>query len=423
MSLAKRVNREEAHIRPVPLREVGECLQHALEHDSETATADAVNILISQGAYHGASDIHLEPWKEHVAVRYRIDGILHDVALLPRDVQPKLVARIKVLAELIVYRKDVPQDGRIEAEKSSCGRPMRVATIPTIKGETVALRLLGHARELYAMNALGFEPEIVEDLRDLVDRGQGTLLLTGPSSSGKTTTIYAMLNEMVAHEEQHRNIVTIEDPVEYGLDRITQIQVNPHVEFTFTSALRNVLRQDPEVIMVGEIRDQETAKIAVQAGLTGHFVISTIHSGTAAGVFTRLLDMGIEPYLVASSVCAVLAQRLVRLNCPKCRAPYKPDPILLEYLGVEKSRRKFQEGQGCDACQGIGYRSRAAIGELLTVSQAVAELVLKRPTTARLHAEAVAEGMTTLLDDGLIKAGKGATTIEELVRVLPTRQM
>jgi len=244
-------------------------------------------------------------------------------------------------------------------------------------------------------------------------------LLTGPSSSGKTTTIYALLREMMALQKSTTNIVTIEDPVEYSMDKISQIQVNPHVDFTFANALRSILRQDPEVIMVGEIRDLETAKMAVQAGLTGHFVISTIHSGTAAGVFTRLVDMGIEPFLVASSVTGVLAQRLVRLNCPECTGPYTPDPILFKHFAVDASANKYYRGKGCKACQYIGYRVRAAVGELLLVDQPVAEYVLERPTTAQLHKLAVERGLETLSDDALQKAKKGITTMEELVRVLP----
>jgi type II secretory ATPase GspE/PulE/Tfp pilus assembly ATPase PilB-like protein len=417
--MAPKTVHEDAHIRAIALEDIGKHLLNALDVEDERGSADAVNILISQGAYHGASDIHLEPWRDHMALRFRLDGILQDVALIPREYQQKIVARIKVLADLVVYRKDVPQDGRIDAVKTSCGRAMRVSTIPTIKGENTVIRLLGHAQELYALDTLGFQPEVTSRLRDIATRAQGTLLLTGPSSSGKTTTIYALLREMLQRQRHARNIVTIEDPVEYNLDKVAQIQVNPHVDFTFTTALRNILRQDPEVIMVGEIRDQETAKIAIQAGLTGHFVISTIHSGNAAGVFTRLLDMGIEPFLVASSVNGVLAQRLVRLNCPKCAKPYKADPLLVEHFGVSK-KAKLVQGAGCEECKGIGFRSRAAIGELLAVTQPLAEMVLERPTTARLHDLAVSEGMETLADDGVKKALKGITTLEELMRVLPS---
>ncbi len=406
-------------IRTIPIPQIEERMLDALENNDETGVADAVDLAVSQGAYHGASDIHLEPWAECLSIRYRIDGILQQVATIPRKYQLKFNARVKVIADLVVYRKDVPQDGRIDLEKTSSGRPMRVSSVPTVKGEKIVIRLLGDTHSLYTLDSLGFQEETVAQLRELITRSQGTLLLTGPSSSGKTTTIYALLREMMTMLKNTTNIVTIEDPVEYGMDRISQIQVNPHVDFTFTSALRAILRQDPEVIMVGEIRDRETASMAIQSGLTGHFVISTIHSGTAAGVFTRLLDMGIEPFLVASSLSGVMAQRLVRLNCPDCTAPYAPDPILLGHFGVAK-KGKYYRGKGCESCSGIGYRGRASVGELLMVTQEIAEEVLTRPTTARLHEHAVNAGMMTLADDGMEKAKRGITTVEELVRILPS---
>ena len=411
--------REHDVVRIVPLTKLRERIIEALEDNSETGVADAVDLAISQAAYHSASDIHFEPWAEYISLRYRLDGILQQVALVPREYQAKILARLKVLADMVIYRKDVPQDGRVDHEKTSCGRPMRVATIPTIKGEKVVVRLLGESPELYTLDTLGFQPDVVKAIREMITRSQGTLVLTGPSSSGKTTTIYAVLREMMTLQKNTTNIVTIEDPVEYSMDKIAQSQVNPHVDFTFATALRAILRQDPDVIMVGEIRDLETAKMAIQAGLTGHFVISTIHSGTAAGVFTRLLDMGIEPFLVASSLTGVLAQRLVRLNCPDCTTTYKPDSIILEYFGVKDKKTTYYRGEGCDACQGIGYRGRAAIGELMQVDQVIAETILQRPTTSHLHELALERGLKTLADDGLKKARKGITTFEELLRVLP----
>lgn len=410
---------EHDQVRAIPLHAAQAKIVDSLENNDDTGVADAVDLMISQGAYHAASDIHIEPWADCLSLRYRIDGILQQVAVIPLDFQAKIAARIKVLADLVVYRKDVPQDGRIDIEKVSCGRPMRISTVPTIKGEKIVIRLLGDSPDLYELDTLGFQPHVTEALREIITRSQGTLLLTGPSSSGKTTTIYALLREMMQLQKNATNIVTIEDPVEYTIDKVAQIQVNPHVDFTFANALRSILRQDPEVIMVGEIRDAETAKMAVQSGLTGHFVISTIHSGTAAGVFTRLIDMGIEPFLVASSISGVLAQRLLRLNCPDCAKPYTPDPILFRHFGHEETNGEFFRGKGCKACQGIGYRGRACVGELLMVNQAIAEYVLQRPTTAQLHRMAVDQGMETLEDDAMKKAAKGITTIEELGRVLP----
>lgn len=403
----------------VPLQQIQNTLTERLEPRDETGVSDAVDMLLSQAVYHGSSDVHLEPWSDYLSLRYRLDGILQQVAVIPREFQPKIIARIKVLADLVVYRKDVPQDGRMDREKTSCGRPMRVSVVPTIRGEKMVIRILGATRDLYHLDMLGFPDRIVEAIRNIVIRPHGTLLLTGPSSSGKTTTIYAALHEMLHLQKHTINVVTIEDPVEYAMDRISQIQVNPHADFTFATALRSILRQDPEVIMVGEIRDLETAKMAVQAGLTGHLVISTIHSGTASGVFTRLLDMGIEPFLVASSVTGVLAQRLVRLNCPDCTTPYEPEPLLLRYFGLESTPTRLYRGKGCPKCQGIGYRSRAGIGELLVADESIAEYVLERPTTAQLHEMAVSNGMIPLVEDGLEKARRGITTIEELFRVLP----
>lgn len=406
--------------RAVPLNKVQARLMEALDKPNDAGISDAVDFLICQGAYHGASDLHLEPWAEVLSLRYRIDGILQQIATIPRVQMAKIMARIKVLADLVVYRKDVPQDGRIDADKTSCGRPMRVSSVPTVKGEKIVIRLLGERQEIYTLETLGFQPKVVYGLRELVNRSQGMVLLTGPSSSGKTTTIYALLREMMDLQENTINIVTIEDPVEYTMDRISQIQVNPQVEFTFANALRSILRQDPEVIMVGEIRDTETAQIATQAGLTGHFVISTIHSGTACGVFTRLLDMGIEPFLCASSISGVMAQRLVRLNCPQCSQPADPGPVLLEHFKIKGKKGKFLRGKGCAHCQGIGYRGRASLGELLTLTPELAEHILHRPTTAQLELLAIKAGMEPLVEDGLKKALKGITSLEELVRVLPT---
>jgi len=418
MAELSQMERDQA--RAIPLNQIQTELLASLETTDESGVADAVDMIISQGAYHGCSDIHLEPWADYFSLRYRIDGILHQCAFIPKEFQPKINARIKVLADLVVYRKDVPQDGRIDFEKTSCGRPLRVSTVPTIKGEKTVIRLLGDTIEMYALDTLGFQPHVVDTLRDIITRTSGTLMLTGPSSSGKTTTIYALLREMMSLQKNTTNIVTIEDPVEYTMDRISQIQTNPHVDFTFATALRAILRQDPEIIMVGEIRDLETARMAIRAGLTGHFVISTIHSGTSSGVFTRLLDMGIEPFLVASSVTAVLAQRLIRLNCPDCTEVYTPNPGMRARFASGKKRLKFYRGTGCEACNNIGFRGRATIGELFAVDQELAEIILKQPTTSRLEEVAVKKGMETMADDGFSKACKGITTLDELIRVLPS---
>ncbi len=385
----------------------------------DSGVADAVDTAIRCAIEHRASDLHFEPWDECVSLRYRIDGMLHEVARLPVEYRDRITARIKILAKMIVYKKDMPQDGRIDADDTRAGHAMRVSTFPTVYGEKTVVRILRSDHNLFALDSLGFRREIVAGLRELISRPQGTVLLTGPSSSGKTTTIYALLRELASSRDPAPHIVTIEDPVEYRLGHIAQTQVNPHCGFTFDAALRSILRQDPEVIMVGEIRDAETARTAIQAGLTGHLVISTIHSGTAAGVFTRLLDMGIEPFLVASSVAGVLAQRLVRVNCRQCTAEYGPDATLLDRFGVTVDETRLVRGAGCDRCQGIGYRGRTAIGELLLVNEDISERVLARPRTRVLHDAAVRAGMVTLRDDGLDRVTRGLTTLDELRRVLP----
>ena len=383
-------------------------------------TVDAV---LTHAVQNRASDVHFEPWEDCVSLRYRIDGLLHEVARLPILHHARLIGRIKVVAHMLTYQKDLPQDGRIDPEATPCGKAMRVSTFPTVYGEKVVIRVLDADPNLFSIDVLGFRPEVVTALRAIIARPQGTLLLTGPASSGKTTTIYALLKEILNQRTTSAHVVTIEDPVEYRLGRVAQTEVNPHIGFTFDAALRSILRQDPEVIMLGEIRDTETARAAIQAGLTGHLVISTIHSGTAAGVFSRLLDMGVEPYLVASSVTGVLAQRLVRRNCPHCRVSYTPpDPAMAPRFGLMTPRTVFQRGNGCEACQDIGYRGRSSIGELLVVNEEIADLVLAHSRTFTIHEAALRQGMLPLAADAARCVREGTTTVEELQRVLPPPQ-
>ena len=400
----------------LPFAEIESRLR-ALLAAGEEGAIDMVDLALSQAVLHRASDLHFEPWEDCLALRFRIDGIPHTVSHLPQEEHGRIVGRIKVLARIITYQKDMPQDGRIDPEATPCGKAMRVSTFPTVYGEKVVIRLLDADPGLFSLDALGFRSETVAALRSLIAEPQGTLLLTGPASSGKTTTIYALLKEILDLRAPSAHVVTIEDPVEYRLGHAAQAQINPHAGFTFEAALRSVLRQDPEVIMLGEIRDPETARAAIQAGLTGHLVISTIHSGAAAGVFTRLLDMGIEPYLIASSVTGVLAQRLVRRNCPHCAADYEPEPALRIRFGLENAR--LRRGAGCDACQDIGYLGRVAVGELLSVDDEVANLILARSTTHTIHEAAVCAGMLPLADDAALRVREGITTVEELNRILP----
>ena len=390
-----------------------------LEAPVDTSAVDALDLAFMQAALHRASDLHFEPWDDCLALRYRIDGILHDVAYLPKAHQSRIVARLKILARIVTYQRDIPQDGRIEPEATPCGKAMRVSTFPTVNGERILVRILDPTDSPVTLGDLGFDVPLTSALRDLISRPQGTLLLTGPSSSGKTTTIYALLREILHKRSPAPHVVTIEDPVEYRLGRIAQTEVNPHAGLTFEAALRAVLRQDPEVIMLGEIRDPATAHAAIQAGLTGHLVISTIHSGTASGVFTRLIDMGVEPFLVASSVTGVLAQRLVRKVCPHCTEPTAPDERLRTQYGLAGVEGDYRRGGGCDRCEGIGYSGRTAIGELLAVDDVIAELILERTRTITIHEAALASGMTPLAQDGADRVRRGITTLDELHRVLP----
>lgn len=404
--------------RPEAFAQFQEDLLRRLEA-GETGVTDAVDAALVEAVRHGASDLHFEPWADCLSLRFRIDGLLHEVATIPKAYHPRILTRLKVLARIVVYQKDVPQDGRIDGPATPCGKGMRVSTFPTVYGEKAVVRILDTKPDLFHLDALGFREGVLGGLRAIASRPHGALLLTGPSSSGKTTTIYALLRHFMTSRESPPHIATIEDPVEYRLGRIAQTEINPALGFTFGAALRAVLRQDPEVIMVGEIRDAETAHIAIQAGLTGHLVISTIHSGTAAGVFTRLLDMGVEPFLIASSVTGVLAQRLVRVNCSDCTTLYEPQQALCARFGIADESRTFRKGMGCAQCHGIGYRGRTAIGELLMVNEEVTEGILSRARTAVLHEAACRNGMRTLEQDAVHRVMEGVTTLEEIVRVLP----
>lgn len=403
---------------PIPLLRIEKMLNGLLEL-GEQGTVLAVDSAICQAIHHRASDVHLEPWHDCLGLRYRLDGSLQRVAEIHKRHQDRLIARIKVLADLIVYQKEVPQDGRIDAHEDRLNRALRISTFPTIYGEKTVIRILDPYRGLLDTQNLGFDEDIVKSLKTLVMRPNGCLLLTGPSSSGKTTTIYALLRDVMAERDPGRNIVTIEDPVEYRLGRVAQTQISPNMNFTFESAFRSLLRQDPDVIMVGEIRDADTARTAVQAGLTGHLIISSIHSGTAAGVFTRLLDMGIEPFLIASSVTGILAQRLIRTNCEFCATPYDPPPRLLEQYLIPKRKWRFSKGIGCKKCRNIGFMGRLAIGELLTVDDAVSEMILTRAHTRKVQEAALASGMVTLIENGVSMVKNGVTTLEELRAVVP----
>jgi general secretion pathway protein E len=350
-------------------------------------------------------------------VRYRIDGILYDILSLPRKIHSALTSRVKVMASLNIAEKRLPQDGRIEIKIADRSVDIRVSTIPTSFGERVVLRLLDKTSSVLRLSDLGMDDEKVEMFNRLIKSPYGIILVTGPTGSGKTTTLYAALSSINSPEV---NIITIEDPVEYQIEGIGQIQVNPKIDLTFAQGLRSIVRQDPDVILIGEVRDRETAEIAIQSSLTGHLVFSTLHTNDAASAVTRLIDMGIEPYLVTSSVIAIIAQRLVRVLCPKCKEAYTPDEESLANLGLDKKKNGetvFYRRTGCAACMNTGYRGRSAIFEILILDDAMKRIILKTSDSNQIQDEAVRRGMATLLSNGAKKVIEGTTTIEEVFRV------
>ncbi len=375
-----------------------------------------LNTIIDEGIRQGASDIHIEPQRSGLLVRYRIDGVLHDVMKPPRDVRAALISRAKIMADLDIAERRRPQDGRIHYKSPSRTVDLRVSTLPTIFGEKVVMRILDQSTPLIGLNRLGFHSDTLRQWEQAISTPYGMILVTGPTGSGKTTTLYATLGTINSLE---KNIVTVEDPVEYQLPRINQVQVNVKAGLTFASALRSILRQDPDIVMVGEMRDRETAEIGVQAALTGHLVLSTLHTNDAASAITRLVDMGIEPFLVASSTVAILAQRLARQICPHCKIAYTPPPDALKRLGLDPQREvTLFRGQGCEECRFTGYRGRIGVFELLLMSDGIRELVVRRAPSSEIKALAVREGMQTLRDDGLEKVLSGVSTIDEILRVV-----
>ena len=388
-----------------------------LDETSDAPIIKLVNLLLSGATKDRASDIHIEPYQAIVKVRYRIDGILYDILSLPRKIHSPLVSRVKIMAKLNIAEKRLPQDGRIEIKVADRSVDIRVSTLPTAFGERVVLRLLDKTSSILMLSDLGMDGRKVGMFNRLIKSPYGIILVTGPTGSGKTTTLYAALSTINSPEV---NIITIEDPIEYQIDGIGQIQVNPKIDLTFAQGLRSIVRQDPDVILVGEIRDRETAEIAIQSSLTGHLVFSTLHTNDAASAVTRLIDMGIEPFLVTSSVIAIIAQRLVRVLCPKCKEPYTPDDESLANLGVDKGRLEKQpvyRKMGCAACMNTGYRGRSAIFEILVLDDPLKRLILKTSDSNQISDEAMKRGMTNLLQDGAQKVLEGITTIEEVFRV------
>ncbi len=374
-----------------------------------------VNLMILHALQERASDIHIEPEAEVLNIRIRVDGVLHEIPSPPKHLQSAIVSRVKILADLDIAERRVPQDGRFNLRIEGKEIDVRVSCIPTIHGENMVLRLLDVSHALLGLDQLGFPKEILERYAKLIARPYGIILVTGPTGSGKTTTLYATLAKINSVE---RNILTIEDPVEYRLPGIRQTQINPKVNLNFANALRSFLRQDPDVMMVGEIRDRETVEMAIQSALTGHLVLSTLHTNDATSAITRLVDMGIEPFLVASSVIGIVAQRLLRTICPDCREEYSPPPETLRKVGLPaKADFSFYRGKGCRKCIQTGYRGRISIFELLIPDEKIKNLILMKASAGEIKKQAHAQGMVTLKEDGIQKVRQGITTVEEVLRV------
>jgi len=372
-----------------------------------------VDLIIEDGVRKGASDIHIEPKENNVSIRLRIDGILHEGSSLPKILQEAVISRIKVLAELDIAQKRIPQDGKIRIKTAGRNIDIRVSTYPNPFGEDVVLRILDKTNALLSLQKLGFSTENLQKIHGLLNAPNGIILVTGPTGSGKTTTLYSGLNTINTPDKK---IITIEDPIEYEIPGIRQSQINPKAGFTFASGLRSILRHDPDVIMVGEIRDMETAEIAVHSALTGHLVLSTLHTNDAPSAIARLIDMGIEPYLIPSSLLGVIAQRLVRVICSQCRELYQPPPTMLEQLKLPKTTR-FYRGRGCNYCRGTGYSGRVMVSEVLILTNPLKEEILKKSSSVRLGELASKEGMITMREDGIHKCIEGITSIEEVMRV------
>ncbi|MCR4784969.1 MAG: type II secretion system ATPase GspE [bacterium] len=384
----------------------------------EAPIVRVVNLIISQAINDKASDIHIEPEVRNVKVRYRVDGVLHDVMSPPKHIQAPMVSRIKIMSNMDIAERRIPQDGKIHLRHDGREFDLRVSTVPCIHGEKVVMRILDRGSVMLGLNKLGFSEANQRMFEDIVEKPYGMILVTGPTGSGKSTTLYSCLNKL---NTGLTNIMTIEDPVEYQLPGINQVQVNPKAELTFASALRAFLRQDPDIIMVGEIRDTETAGIAVESALTGHLVLSTLHTNDAAGAISRLIEMKIEPFLVASSVIGILAQRLARTICPNCKEAYEPEPEAVRRFGLSMYSDtviNFYKGRGCDNCKMTGYKGRTGIHEILTITDRVRALILRRSSTAEIKQAAIEEGMRTMQDDALAKVLSGATSMEESLRVV-----
>lgn len=379
-----------------------------------------VGALINEAVAAEASDIHLEPSEEQFRCRFRVDGILRDRPPLPKEYQAAIISRIKIMVGMDIAEKRLPQDGRVQLNAAGRAVDLRVSTFPTLRGENVVIRVLDKERALFSLEKLGFSEETFALFSGLITKPHGILLVTGPTGSGKTSTLYAALNRL---NQAEKNIMTLEDPVEYELPLIRQSQVNLKAGLTFATGLRSMLRQDPDIILIGEIRDKETADIAIHASLTGHLVFSTLHTNDAAGATTRLVDMGVEPFLAATSLIGILAQRLVRTLCGACKAPYRPPAELMRRLGITlPPEGKLFKETGCPRCRQTGYHGRLGLFELLVPTEKIQDLIVRRAPAGVIQEEAVKSGMTTLRQDGILKLKAGVTSIAEVLRLTGEEQ-
>ena len=382
-----------------------------------------VNYLLFDAIKASASDIHIEPWESTLVVRLRLNGVLNELVHLPLDLMEKISGRLKVMANLISYQNDLPQEGHAPANPELGGVELRISVFPTVRGEKIVIRIFDPSNRSFDLHTLGFEDDTLKTFKTLLARPNGLILLTGPTGSGKTTAMYAALYHLVQRSGPTISISTVEDPVEFHLPMISQAQVNLAKEFTYPVALRSLMRQDPQVIMVGEIRDADTAAIAVQAGLTGHLVMSTIHSGSTAGVFARLINMNIEPFLLASSISGVIGLRLIRKNCTFCSQPYQPEPAVLNLMPAEAIEvAQFRRGVGCAECAMTGFSGRTAVTEMLVVDEVLRDAILKKLPTGSLQQIAIQQGMHSLWQAGLRRVIDGLTTLEEVLRSVSTEQ-
>jgi general secretion pathway protein E len=418
--MIEELEEEKGMPNPLELSQIEE--KDILSMATEAPIIKLVNHIFVQAVKRGASDIHIEPYEKEVRVRFRIDGVMYPAFTPPKRVQGALISRIKIMANLNIAEKRLPQDGRIEIKVADKEIDIRVSILPIQFGERVVMRLLDKSKTFSQLDSLGFSERDKRIVLESIGRANGIILVSGPTGSGKTSTLYSILNRLNSPEV---NIITVEDPVEYQMAGIAQVQVKDKIGLTFAAALRSILRQDPDIIMIGETRDQETAQIAIQSALTGHLVLSTIHTNSAPATITRLLDMGIEPFLISSSLVSVLAQRLVRRLCDACKVKYTPPADVLRLLGINPDRASslvFYKAVGCPECNETGYKGRLPIFEVMQISNEIARLTIDRADTGAIRREAMKEGMTTLVQDGVAKILAGLTTAEEVLRVASTEE-